>query len=408
MSSLFGGTFLYWFFLLFLIAVLTMRLFAAPGEGPERRSARELLLSVGAPRGSDRPGQAPGSQPALCPAVGTDRAAAPVAAARGRRGSADPASSALCGYLGVFLTGQSALAFGLLASVIAPTQLIAATLTFVLLSLLLLSGLVVDAYSVDPGCGCAVVRPSVSPHGRAGPRHRRQPTPALPRQPNRAVLAGCDDPPAPDPAIGGAGICAAVVADSAVRLRRPQRPRQSASAARRSQSDREHALSPELLSTLQTLPRPVRLTVLSGDSEGLARDELEGRLHETLVRAEQAAPTRIAVRYLDLDRQREEVACSPSVITSIAMSCAWACSSSRAASPDTSAAWPSRAIAWASYGVTRALPSHIFALSRRSGAASGPARRRQSAHPSLCFTRGHGESGTTASPAQAAASYRCS
>ena len=59
-------------------------------------------------------------------------------------------SSALCGYLGVFLTGQSALAFGLLASVIAPTQLIAATLTFVLLSLLLLSGLVVDAYSVDP------------------------------------------------------------------------------------------------------------------------------------------------------------------------------------------------------------------------------------------------------------------
>lgn len=309
LSSLFGGTFLYWFFLLFLIAVLTMRLFAAPGEGPERRSARELLLSVGAPEGAIVLGKHLGAS--LLYALLWAPTGLPLLWLLREGGEAAwiLPSSALCGYLGVFLTGQSALAFGLLASVIAPTQLVAATLTFVLLSLLLLSVLVVDAYSVDPWL-----------RGVLSYAHQFRHMDELARGivDSRRLLYH-----------GSLTALCLLVATILLRLR-PGDRRGRVSAllssllllcsyvglnvlgsqhplrADLSQS-REHALSPELLFTLQTLPRPVRLTVLSGDSEGLARDELEQRLHETLVRAEQAAPTRIAVRYLDLDRQREEV-----------------------------------------------------------------------------------------------------
>ncbi len=79
------------------------------------------------------------------------------------------------------------------------------------------------------------------------------------------------------------------------------------SAAATSSSSDGRRLSAELLATLRQLPQPVALTVLAGDSDGLGRDELAVRLRETLLRAEQAAPERLRVSYLDLDRQREQV-----------------------------------------------------------------------------------------------------
>src|SRR5688572_16699550 len=48
LAYFFGGTFLYWLFLLFLVALLTMRLFAEERQ----RGSLELLLSAAVPEGA--------------------------------------------------------------------------------------------------------------------------------------------------------------------------------------------------------------------------------------------------------------------------------------------------------------------------------------------------------------------
>lgn len=309
LSYLFGGTFLYWFFLLFLIAVLTMRLFAQSGGAGERRAPRELLLSTGLPEGAIVLGKHLGAS-LLYGLLWAPTALQLILLSRsGGEAARIPISAALCGYLGVLLTGQSALAFGLLASLLAPTQLIAAALSFVGLSLLLLSGLVADAYSVEPWL-----------HGLLSYSNQFRHMDELSRGivDSRRLL------------YHGSVTCLCLIIAARLLRLRPGDARGrlrvlwlaalglaltvglnllgSQHPLRGDLSrGREHALSPELLATLQALPQPVRVTVLSGDSEGLAHDELDGRLRETLLRAEQAAPARLQVSYLDLDRQRERV-----------------------------------------------------------------------------------------------------
>lgn len=309
LSYLFGGTFLYWFFLLFLVAVLTMRLFAPAQEGDRRRSPRELLLSTAAPEGALVLGKHLGASALYCalwlPTL------FPLALLRLYGGPAAglPVASLACGYLGVFLTGQSALSVGLLASVLAPSQLLSATLSFVVLSLLLLSGLVVDTQSTTPflrallsyvnqlghmdelargivdsrrviyhasstvaSLGIAAAFLRVRPGNRAGLR--------------RALL------------VSGL-IVLTCIGVNGLADRHPLR-------SDRTQA-REYSLGPELQATLQGLSREVHVLDLQRSSDAADRDELSQRWRETLLRAEQAAPQHLRVQHLDLDRQREQV-----------------------------------------------------------------------------------------------------
>lgn len=308
-SSLFGGTFLYWFFLLFLIAVLTMRLFSATGDGADRRAPRDLLLSTGVPEGAIVLGKHLGASLLYCLLWAPTGLQLYFLSRYGGGAGTVALGSAFGGYLGVFLTGQSALAFGLLCSVLAPTQLVAAALCFVGLSLLLLSGLVADAYSVEPWL-----------HGLLSYSNQFRHMDELARGivDSRRLLYH-----------GTVTLLSLSLATALLRVRPGNRLgrlqalvfsvaaiagffgvnwfcSQHPWRGDLSQS-REHALSAELLATLRQLPQPVALTVLAGDSDGLGRDELAVRLRETLLRAEQAAPERLRVSYLDLDRQREQV-----------------------------------------------------------------------------------------------------
>lgn len=308
-SSLFGGTFLYWFFLLFLIAVLTMRLFSAAGDGADRRSPRDLLLSTGVPEGAIVLGKHLGASLLYCLLWAPTGLQLHFLSRYGGGAGTVALGSACGGYLGVFLTGQSALAFGLLCSVLAPTQLVAAALCFVGLSLLLLSGLVADAYSVEPWL-----------HGLLSYSNQFRHMDELARgivDSRRLLYHGtvtllCLSLSTallrvrPGNASGRLRVLvfsvAAIASFFGVNWLGSQHPWRGDLSRHR-----EHALSAALLATLRQLPQPVALTVLAGDSDGLGRDELDVRLRETLLRAEQAAPERLRVSYLDLDRQRERV-----------------------------------------------------------------------------------------------------
>lgn len=309
LSYFFGGTFLYWFFLLFLIAVLTMRLFAPPHEGDLRRSPRELLLSTDAPEGALVLGKHLGAAMLYCAMWAPTVLSLLLLRLYGGPAAALPGSAVLCGYLGVFLTGQSALALGLLASVVAPSQLAAAALSFATLSLLLLAGLAADFQSTTPWLQALLSHTNLLRHmdelargivdsrrvvyhistsilylGSAALLLRVRPG-------NRSGLRWAW--------LGillGALICVGV--NLAV-ARHPWRVDLT--------QDREYQMPPELLATLRTLPQAVQVTHLSSDRAIGDRDEVNHRWHETLVRAEQAAPQRLRVVHVDLDRQREQV-----------------------------------------------------------------------------------------------------
>jgi len=131
----FGGTFLYWLFVIFVISAITMRLCAE-----ERRSGTlEALLT------------APVSEAQVI--LGKYLAAvifyvflwAPtlvyVALVVSVSGEGGPGWGPIAaGYLGTLLVGGSCLAVGLLASTLTRNQIVAAVLTFTLLTLLLLVG----------------------------------------------------------------------------------------------------------------------------------------------------------------------------------------------------------------------------------------------------------------------------
>ncbi len=136
----FGGTFLFWLFVMFLTAVLTMRLIAE-----ERRSnTLEPLLTA----------------PVAAPSIILGKYLAcvcfyvalwlPTLLYVAILAAYSPADSALdpgpiiAGYLGTFLVSSSALALGLFFSTVTRNQILAAVLSFVTLSMLLLVGVLGD------------------------------------------------------------------------------------------------------------------------------------------------------------------------------------------------------------------------------------------------------------------------
>lgn len=137
----FGGTFLYWLFVMFLVAAITMRLIAE-----ERlRGTLEPLLTAPVDEWEVIVGKYLAAlgfwallwAPTLLYVV-VLRGHAPPGAAP------DPGPIA-AGYLGTLLVGASALAIGLLASTLTRNQILAAVLSFVTLALLLLVGARGDA-----------------------------------------------------------------------------------------------------------------------------------------------------------------------------------------------------------------------------------------------------------------------
>ena len=136
MQYFFGGTVLFWLFVMFLTAVITMRLVAE-----ERRSGTlEPLLTAPVTEAAVVIGKYLGAVafyvtlwlPTLLYVV-LLRAYAPEAAA-------PDAGPIAAGYLGTLLVSSSALALGLFFSTVTRNQILAAVLSFVTLSMLLLVG----------------------------------------------------------------------------------------------------------------------------------------------------------------------------------------------------------------------------------------------------------------------------
>ncbi len=149
----FGGTFLYWLFVMFLAAVITMRLIAEE----RRQGTIEPLLTAPVDLADLVVGKFLGAigfyaalwVPTLLYVV-VLRAYAPEGAAP------DPGPIA-AGYLGTLLIGAGAIALGLVASALTRNQILAAVLSFVTLAMLLLSGVLGDAL-VRTGPWAAVLR----------------------------------------------------------------------------------------------------------------------------------------------------------------------------------------------------------------------------------------------------------
>lgn len=133
----FGGTFLYWTFLFFVVAAITMRLVA----DERRQGTWEALCTAPVGDASIVVGKWLGAlafyaalwAPTLA-YVGILRAFAPP-------GAAPDAGPILTAYLGVLVSGAAFLALGLAASAATSDQIVAAILAFVLLLVLLLVGL---------------------------------------------------------------------------------------------------------------------------------------------------------------------------------------------------------------------------------------------------------------------------
>jgi ABC-2 type transport system permease protein len=141
MQYFFGGTFLYWLFLMFLVAVLTMRLIAE-----EKRSGTlEPLLTSPVEDWQVIVGKYLGALgfwialwlPTLLYVI--------VLGAHAPDGARPDLGPIAAGYLGTFLVGASALAIGLCASALSPNQILAAVISFVVLAMMLLVGALGDA-----------------------------------------------------------------------------------------------------------------------------------------------------------------------------------------------------------------------------------------------------------------------
>ncbi|HZS36375.1 MAG TPA: ABC transporter permease [Polyangia bacterium] len=141
MQYFFGGTFLYWLFVMFLVSVITMRLVAEE----RRQGTIEPLLTAPVGEADVIAGKYLGALgfwaalwlPTLLYVV-VLRAYAPA-------GAAPDAGPIAAGYLGTLLVGASAIALGLLASALTRNQILAAVLCFSVLAILLLVGALGDA-----------------------------------------------------------------------------------------------------------------------------------------------------------------------------------------------------------------------------------------------------------------------
>jgi ABC-2 type transport system permease protein len=301
----FGGTFLYWLFLMFVVSVLTMRLVAEERQ----QGTLEPLLTAPVGEGALALGKylaAVGFY--ACLWVPTLAFPLLLRAYAGPGAMLDGGPIA-AGYLGTLLCGASALGIGLLCSALSRSQLLAAVLSFVLLTLLLLIGMLADLYAQSAAVRQALLYVNLLQHmdefGR-GIVDSRRVVLHLSLAAATVLLAGRALRARPGDTAGGlrAGaealaVLALLVGVNLIAARHPLR------------GDWTHgglyALSPRtqaLLAELGPSGKRVGVTVLQADTG--ERDELTEALRELLQRAERAAGGALQVEQLDVDRDREK------------------------------------------------------------------------------------------------------
>ncbi len=137
----FGGTFLYWLFLMFIVAVITMRLIAE-----ERRTGTiEPLLTAPVGEFDVVCGKYLGALAFYAALWVPTLIYVLILRAYSPEGAAPDAGPIVAGYLGTLLVGAGALALGLFASALTRNQIVATVLSFVGLALLLLGGALGDS-----------------------------------------------------------------------------------------------------------------------------------------------------------------------------------------------------------------------------------------------------------------------
>lgn len=154
----FGGTLLYWLFVIFIVCVITMRLLAEE----RRRGTLEALLTTPVTEAQVVVGKYLAALAFYCflwlPTV------AYVAVVAALAGPGDLSwGSVVAGYLGTLLVGASCLSVGVLGSALTRSQIVAATVTFALLSSFLLLG-ALDLFVSSPGARAVVAHLNLFEH----------------------------------------------------------------------------------------------------------------------------------------------------------------------------------------------------------------------------------------------------
>ncbi len=141
----FGGTFLFWMMLIFVVSALTMRLVAE-----ERRTGTiETLLTAPVTDVEVIVGKFLGAWLFYAFLWAPTLIYVFVMKSYSPTGAGPDTGPVAAGYLGTLLVGGSFVAVGLLASTVTRNQIVAAVLSFVILSLLLLVG-ILDLFAQDP------------------------------------------------------------------------------------------------------------------------------------------------------------------------------------------------------------------------------------------------------------------
>ena len=300
----FGGTFLYWLFLMFVVSVLTMRLIAEERQ----QGTLEPLLTAPVGEGAVILGKYLAAL-AFYGVLWLPTLVFPLLL-RGYAGpgaALDPGPIA-AGYLGTALCGASAIGIGLLCSTLSRSQMLAAVLSFVLLTLLLLIGMLADLYAQSATVRQALLYVNLLQHmdelGR-GIIDSRRVVLHVSLAAGTVVLAGRALRARPGDTAGGRraaaesiSVLALFIGVNLLAARHPVRFDATASHL--------YALSPRTQALLAELPhsgKSVSVTVFTADSG--ERDELAESLRELLLRAERAAGGALSVEYLDVDRDRE-------------------------------------------------------------------------------------------------------
>jgi ABC-type transport system involved in multi-copper enzyme maturation permease subunit len=292
MQYFFGGTFLYWLFLMFIVAVIAMRLIAEE----RRTNTIEPLLTVPISERDVIVGKFLGAFTFYAALWTPTLLYVLILRAQGIAPDAGPIAA---GYLGTLLVGASALALGLFASTVTRNQIVAAVLAFVGLALLLLIGAVGDS-QVRSGPWSPVLQymnlfRHMEDFGRGIVDTRRlvyhaslillglyASTRMLATQRARVVVEV-------------ALLLAILVGVNALSARHHARGDWTAG--------RTFALSPKTVQILRELKKPVEVVVfmLRG---GEGASDLYDDVHELLERARRESP-QLKVDWVDVDRERE-------------------------------------------------------------------------------------------------------
>ncbi len=307
MQYFFGGTFLYWLFLMFVVAVITMRLLAEERQ----RGTIEPLLTAPISEAAVVLGKYLGAVVFyLCLWAPTLFYVGLLRAYAGDAAAIDPGAIA-AGYLGTLLVGLSALAIGLLASSLTRSQVLAAVMCFTALSLLLLSGMLADLYVRNETVRQVLLHTNLFRHmdelGRGIVDSRRvvyhlSLAAAAVFAAGRVLSARPGDSPAVFRVIAEGLLCLLLlVGVNLIAARHVYRADWTAG--------RLFTLSErtqDLLADVGREGKTVQVTVFQADNAA-DRNELLDDARELLLRVERAAAGKVHVELLDIDRDRDRV-----------------------------------------------------------------------------------------------------